>query len=338
MNGLPSVCVCTAVEDDLIELLRANCDLRIHANRISAYAGGLVRGEPSSSHDIARDLAASQGLLCANQMQITRELIAGAPRLRVISNVGVGFDHVDVDAATERGIAVCNTPGVLSDAVADYTMLMILELARGLVNYTSIVRDRRWSKGEAPPLGFDLAGKVLGIVGYGRIGRAVADRARVFGMRILTYDVKPDETDAERCVGLEVLLGEADIVSLHVDLSASTKRLIGERELRLMKPTAYLVNTARGGVVDQTALVAALRGGVIAGAALDVLEREPPAVDDPILALPNALILPHAASATRETRRAMRELAVRNLLSVLRGEPPECCVNPESLGRALRPS
>jgi glyoxylate reductase len=217
-------------------------------------------------------------------------------------------------------------------------MLMILELARGLVNYTSIVRDGRWSRGEAAPLGFDLAGKVLGIVGYGRIGRAVADRARAFGMRILTYDVKPEETDAERCVSLDALLGEADIVSLHVDLSASTARLIGERELRLMKPTAYLVNTARGGVVDQTALVAALRSGMIAGAALDVLEREPPAIDDPILALPNALILPHAASATRETRRAMRELAVRNLLSVLRRDPPECCVNPESLARALRPS
>ncbi len=321
MTAAPVVCICTPLEDDLLGLIRSSCDVRLH---IGAPRDGL-----------AGDLALAEGMLIAGPMRVTRELMAAAPRLRVVASVSVGFDHIDLEAAAERGIAVCNTPGVLTDAVADYTMLLILELARGLLPYAAMVRDGRWAKGEPVPLGFDLAGKVLGIVGYGRIGRAVAERARAFGMRIIRHDIAADASTGEQSRSLDDLLREADIVSLHVNLTPATAHLIGERELRLMKPTAYLVNTARGGVVHQAALVSALRDGAITGAALDVLEREPCELDEPILALPNVLVLPHAASATRETRRAMRELAVRNLLAVLRGEAPECCVNPETLERAL---
>jgi lactate dehydrogenase-like 2-hydroxyacid dehydrogenase len=319
----PTVCVCVSIEDDLLGVLSAECQACVH--------------QDFARDAFAADLSRAEALLCISSLPVTRELISSAPRLRVISTVSVGFDHVDVGAATERGIVVCNTPGVLTDAVADYTMLLILELARGMAGYASMVRDGRWANGDTPPLGFDLAGKTLGIVGYGRIGRAVADRARAFGMRIIHYDVVVSDSPEGHRDSLDDLLREADIVSLHVNLTPRTAHLIGARELRLMKPSAYLVNTARGGVVDQAALVDALRGGVIAGAALDVLEREPCALDDPILALPNVLVLPHAASATRETRRAMRELAVRNLLAVLRGEAPECCVNPEVLPHALAP-
>ena len=324
MSASPIVCICTPLEDGLLGRIKSVGDVRLH---VAPPRDGL-----------AGDLAHAEGLLIAGPMRVTRELIAAAPRLRVVASVSVGFDHIDLDAAAERGIAVCNTPGVLTDAVADYTMLLILELARGVLPYAAMVRDGRWAKGEPVPLGFDLAGKALGIVGYGRIGRAVANRARAFGMRVIHYDVVPADSPEGHRDSLDDLLRESDIVSLHVNLTPATAHLIGERELRRMKPTAYLVNTARGGVVDQAALVSALRDGVIAGAALDVLEREPCALDEAILAVPNVLVLPHAASATRETRQAMRELAVRNLLAVLRGEAPECCVNPETLDRALRRS
>ncbi|GBD23934.1 Glyoxylate/hydroxypyruvate reductase B [bacterium HR29] len=292
---------------------------------------------PPSRAELIHALAEAEGLLVSNQTPITADLLEVAPRLRVLSGFGVGYDLFDVGAATARGVAVCNTPDVLSDAVADLTMALLLALARRLFENAAYAREGWPARLPPPPLGWDLRGKTLGIVGMGRIGRAVAHRARAFGMRIRWFDIRPDAGDpSERAPSLASLLAEADAVTLHVDLNPSTAGLIGERELALMKPTAVLVNTSRGAVVDQPSLVAALRAGRIAGAALDVLETEPPAPDDPILRAPNVILLPHVGSATAETRAAMLDLAIENLLAVLAGRVPPACVNPEALPRALR--
>jgi phosphoglycerate dehydrogenase-like enzyme len=264
-------------------------------------------------------------------------MLDAAPRLRVISNFGVGFNNVDLADCTRRGIAVCNTPGVLSGAVADLTMLFILAAARHFSANSHHARRGGWSRDEAgPELGFDLPGKTLGLVGYGRIGRETATRARAFGMRVVYYDALPqDDGGLASPLPLTELLGTADIVSLHVNLTPETLHLIGARELALMKPGAWLVNTSRGPVIDQTALAVAVRDGRIAGAALDVLEVEPPPEDEPLLTMPNVITMPHIGSATVETRAAMLDLSVSNLLAVLNGEVPPSCVNPEALARAF---
>lgn len=289
----------------------------------------------ATREELLDGLGDAEGLLTTAMTPVDAELIAAAPRLRVISNFGVGFDNVDVAAATARGIAVCNTPGVLTDAVADLTLGLIVMLARGLAQAQEHVRAGRWAPREAPPpLGMDLRGKLLGIAGFGRIGRAVAQRAHAFGMRTWFHDVFRDPgDDLAFCEyrSLDELLRECGFVTLHVNLTGETAHLIGARELALMKPGAYLINTARGPVVDQAALVEALREGRLAGAALDVLEREPPAADEPLLQLPNVIVVPHIGSATREARGAMLELAIDNLLAVLRGDAPKCIVNPGAL-------
>lgn len=293
-----------------------------------------------AASDVAANLATAEGLLCPAPFPITVALLNAAPRLRVVSNFGVGFNNVDLVEMERRGIAVCNTPGVLTDAVADLTIGMVLMASRGLVANNRFAAGGAWSAGESPPpLGWDLAGKTLGLVGFGRIGRAVAGRARHFGVRIVYHDILTSPGPGfEDCayLSLEDLLRESDVVSLHVNLTDETHHRIGAAELALMKPTAWLLNTSRGPVVDQPALVAALRAGTLAGAVLDVLETEPPAADDPLLAMPNVLLLPHIGSATVETRAAMLDLAARNLAAVLGGHPPPECVNPDVLPRALQ--
>lgn len=293
-----------------------------------------------STLDVAANIAAAEGLLCPAPFPITTDLLNAAPRLRVVSNFGVGFNNVDLAEMDRRGIAVCNTPGVLTDAVADLTVGMILMASRGLVANNRFATAGAWSAGEVPPpLGWDLAGKTLGLVGFGRIGRAVASRARHFGVRIVYHDILAAPGPGfEDCayLPLEELLSASDIVSLHVNLTIETHHRISTSEFALMKPTAWLLNTSRGPVVDQQALVAALAAGRLAGAVLDVLETEPPAVDDPLLAMPNVLLLPHIGSATAETRAAMLDLAVRNLAAVLAGRTPPECVNPDVLPRALQ--
>ena len=258
-----------------------------------------------------------------------------ATNLRVASTHSVGYNHIDVDAATKRGIAVCNTPGVLNAAVADLAMLMILMLSRKALQFEQFSRSGTWGKGEWPEyLGNDIAGKTLGVVGYGRIGREVARRRAALGMRPVWYDIfdqpPPDAPDAPKR-SLDDLLRESDFVTVHLDLNESTHHLIGERELGLMKNTAYLVNTARGLVVDQAALTRALENGTIAGAALDVLEKEPPEADERIVQLPNVITFPHIGTATEETRKAMRELTVDNAVNVLTGKTPRAIVNPSVL-------
>jgi phosphoglycerate dehydrogenase-like enzyme len=257
-------------------------------------------------------LADAEGLLVSSNVPVDRATMAAAPRLRVISTMSVGLDHVDLEAARERGIAVTITP-VLSDAVADLVMALVTMLSRRIPEGMRAVEGGGWKGGQ---LGSDLAGKVLLLVGFGRIGQAVARRALAANMRVRFVDPRdelPELDGAERVDQLLDGLREADVVSLHVDLNKGTRNLIGATELGAMKRTAILINTARGGVVDQDALAEALTGGAIAGAGLDVLRDEPPPADDPILRAPNVIVLPHIGSATVETRQAMAQCAVDNL-------------------------
>ena len=318
----PKVYLAFPPPGDVLTRIEAECDAVRYGER----------GQPAKP-DLLAALSDIDGVLSTTRVPFDAEVFAAAPQLRVVSNFGVGYDNVDVPAATRHGVLVCNTPGVLSDAVADLTMGLIIALARRLIDSERSVREGQWMRGAAQ-LGSDLKGKQLGLIGLGRIGRAVAKRAEAFGMAVCFHDqfAEPGD-DFGYCAyaTFDDLLRESDFVSLHVNLNDETRKLIGARALALMKPTAYLINTSRGGVIDQSALVDALRAKRIAGAALDVLEREPPPEGEPILELPNVLLVPHIGSATRETRRAMLDLAVDNLLAALRGETPPCVVNPEAL-------
>ena len=268
---------------------------------------------PPDPGQLRDGVAEAEGLLCLLTDRIDGQLLAAAPSLRVISNLAVGADNVDLEAAAARGIPVGYTPGVLTETTADLTFALILALARRLPEGIAAVRAGEWLTWEPDwLLGRDVHGAALAVVGAGRIGRAVARRAEGFGMQV-------------RLVGredpLEPALAEADFVSLHVPLTAQTRHLVGDTFLAAMKPTAYLVNTARGGVVDQEALARALHEGGIAGAALDVTDPEPLPPDHPLLAAPNLLVLPHLGSATHATRERMADLAVDNLLAGLAGRP-----------------
>ena len=247
------------------------------------------------------------------------------PALRVVSTVSVGFDHIDLDHAFERGMTVTTTPGVLSDAVADVAIALMLMTARRLKTATDDLNRGVWSNGL---LGRDLRGATLFLVGFGRIAREVADAALAAKMRVCVYDVFAGipTMPAVEMVSDPRMTGwrAAEIVSLHVDLNPTTHHLIDDAALARMKPGAILVNTARGGVVDQAALTGALASGHLGGAGLDVLETEPPDPNDPLLALPNVVVLPHIASATVETRLAMLDLAIDNLAACLRGDACAC--------------
>ncbi len=288
-------------------------------------------------HDVLLEkVKGINGLLCLLTDRIDAHLMDTAgPSLRVISQYAVGFDNIDVAAATQRGIPVGHTPGVLTDATADFAWALILAAARRVVEGYRYVQAGRWKTwGPTLLLGPNVSGATLGIVGFGRIGQAVARRARGFDMRILAYDPfvsreVAQNLGAELVDDLDTLLREADIVTLHTPLTEETYHLIGERELGLMKSTAVLVNTSRGPVVDPDALYRALREGEIAFAALDVTEPEPIPADSPLLTLENLIITPHIASASIQARTAMAEIAARNLIAGLRGERLPHCVNPE---------
>jgi len=271
--------------------------------------------------------------------KIDKELLDNAPRLRIVAQYAVGFDNIDVEYATKRGVYVTNTPGVLTDATADLTWAILLAAARRVVEADKFVRSGdywRTGTGWHPMmmLGAHVTGKTLGIIGMGRIGRAVARRAKGFGMRVLYYQRHRLPEDVERELGakyvdLETLLRESDFVSIHVPLTKETYHMIGERELRLMKRTAILVNTARGAVIDTDALVKALKEGWIAAAALDVFEQEPLPPDHPLTKLNNVVLTPHIGSATIETRTQMAELVAQNLIAFYKGEVPPTLVNKE---------
>jgi glyoxylate reductase len=259
--------------------------------------------------------AQADGLLSLVTDPVGADLLDASPRLKAIANMAVGTDNIDLEAAAERDIPVGNTPDVLTDATADLAFALLLALARRIPEGQAQVREGRWRTWEpANGLGADLAGATLGIVGRGRIGDAVARRAEGFGMDVLASSRRSG-------VPLEELLERADFVSLHCPLTPATRRLIGTEALARMKPSAYLINTARGGVVDQVALRLALLAGEIAGAALDVTDPEPLPADDPLLEAPNLLVVPHVGSATMRTRERMAEMAVENLLAALAGRP-----------------
>jgi len=264
------------------------------------------------------------GILTQLTDPIDAALMDAAPTLRVISQCAVGVNNIDLAAATQRGIAVGHTPGVLTDATADMTFALLLAAARHVVAGADYVRAGKW-QGWSPTLflGKAVQGATLGILGYGRIGQAVAMRAKGFAMRILAHRPSPERAaqDGVIAADFETLLRESDFLSLHVPLRADTYHLIGARELALMKPDAVLINMARGEVVDPQALYQALSAGRLGMAALDVTEPEPIPADHPLLSLPNCLIVPHLGSATIETRRAMTDLAVANLAAGLRGAP-----------------
>jgi glyoxylate reductase len=272
-------------------------------------------------------LADAEALLCLLTDRVDADLLGRAPRLRIVANAVVGYEHVDRDACRARGITVTNTPDVLTDATADLAMALILSAARGLPQAERSLRTGEFHGwGFWDYLGADLRGKTLGIFGMGRIGKAVARRAAPFGMRVIYHSRTRLSAADEAAIGaewveLDGLISGSDVLSLHAPLTPQTRHAIDADALRRMRPGAYLVNTARGALVDEAALVDALRDGPLAGAGLDVYEREP-VVHPGLLELPNVTLLPHVGSATRETRTRMAMLAARNVHAVLTGSPP----------------
>jgi glyoxylate reductase len=309
----------------VMRLLEDSCDVDLND------------GPDLAEDELSARLQDKQGVVCVFTNQVNRRVIESAPHLRVIANVAVGYNNIDIQAARERGVIVTNTPDVLTEATANLTWALLLDITRRVSEGDRLVRRGGW-KGWTFNfmLGNDLAGKQLGVVGMGRIGRAVARRARVFDMRVVCFSPRAsgpvfvsskEEDDAGERGGFEVesmpldrLLATSDVVSLHCPLTTDTRHLINQTALARMKRSAYLINAARGPVVDETALAWALKNRLIAGAALDVYEREPE-VQQELLTLENVVLSPHLGSSTTETRVAMADLAARNVIAVLSGNP-----------------
>ena len=309
MNNF-SILVTRKLPSSVIAKLSAVADVDLYAGE------GAIAPDELRARVVGKD-----ALVCLLTDAIDRTVIDAAPTLRAISNVAVGYNNIDVPYAKARGIVVTNTPDVLTESVADFTWALILAVTRRLSEGERLVRRGEW-KGWALDLllGMELRGKQLGLIGLGRIGRAVAARAGAFGMRV-AYTSRTDAAVAGEAMQLDRLLLTSDIVSLHVPLTPETTHLIDKRALARMKRSAYLINTARGPVVDEAALAWALQHHLLAGAALDVYEHEP-AVHPDLLSLENVLLVPHLGSGTTETRTAMADLAADNVLAVLDGRPP----------------
>ena len=304
----PSILVTRALPSSVMARLDTACE-------VDRFAGD----GPMPRDEMMARLAGKQALVSMVTDTVDAAVIEAGSELRLIANVAVGYNNVDVAAARARGIVVTNTPDVLTDATADFTLALILAVTRRLGEGERMVRRGAW-KGWAfdQLLGMQLRGRQLGIVGFGRIGQAVAARAAAFGMTIV-HSSRPGA--GARDSGLDRLLSSSDVVSLHVPLSPETRHLIGQTELARMKRSAYLINTTRGPVVDEAALAWALRNRLLAGAALDVYEREPEVHAD-LLSLENVVLAPHLGSATTETRTAMADLAASNVIAVLGGQAP----------------
>jgi glyoxylate reductase len=322
---IPAVLLTRRVPASVLARLRAACDVDLYDGPSAIPRDQLI----------AR-VRGKEALLCLLTDRVDREVIEAGDRLRVIANIAVGYDNVDVGFAHGRGIAVTNTPDVLTEATAEFTWALILSATRRVAEGERAVRAGKW-KGWALDymLGMELRGKQLGIVGLGRIGAAVAARAPAFGMSVAAFTFagaggpssSPLSLPEVRSMSLDELLRSSDVVSLHVPLTPDTRHLIDRKALTRMKRSAYLVNTSRGPVVDEEALSWALTERLIAGAALDVYEREP-AIHPALLSLENVVLAPHLGSATTETRTAMADLAVGNVLAVLEGRPPLNPVDP----------
>jgi glyoxylate reductase len=313
----PRVFVARVIPDEGLAMVRAACEMDLWEEAL-----------PPPRAELLRRIAGCDGVLALLTDRVDDEFLdAAGPQLKVVANYAVGFDNVDVEACARRGVAVGNTPGVLTETTADLAWTLLMAAARRIPEGDRYVRAGQWRTwGPLLLLGPDVHGATIGIVGFGRIGQAVARRAQGFGMRILYHDLQTLPVEVTEPLGatyasLDELLPASDFVSLHVNLSEATRHLINARTLAMMKPTAVLVNTSRGPVIDQLALADALRDGVIWAAGLDVTDPEPIPMDDPLVGLDNCLIVPHIASASRATRGKMAEMAAANLIAGVRGEP-----------------
>jgi len=321
----PKVYVTRLIPEEALKKLAENVDYHIWEGKL-----------PIPRDVLLREVAPVDALLSLLTDKVDGPIMDAAPKLRVISNMAVGFDNIDAREATKRRIMVCNTPGVLTETTADFAFALLLAAARRVVEGDRVVRAGKWKTwGPMILLGQDLHHATLGIIGLGRIGAEVAKRAKGFDMRIIYYDTTR-RPDMEKKLGvefreLENLLAESDFVTVHCPLVRETHHLIGDEQFKIMKKTAILVNTARGQIVDPKALYSALRDRQIAYAALDVTEPEPLPMNDPLLTLDNIVITPHIASASVATRTKMAMMAVDNLLAGIKGERPPYIVNPEVL-------
>ncbi len=321
----PRVLVTRVIPDEGLDPVREACDVDLWDDEL-----------PPPRDELLRRVAGVDGVLSLLTDRVDDELLdAAGPQLKVVSNFAVGFDNIDVPALTRRGIPAGNTPGVLTETTADLAFALLMAAARRIPEGVDYVRDGRWRTwGPMLLMGVDIHGATLGIVGFGRIGREMARRGRGFGMDIIYHDVHAASAQDEaelgaRRVEMDELLRSADFISLHVNLTEETRHLIDDDALRAMKPTAVLVNTSRGPVVDASALEHALRDGEIFAAGLDVTDPEPLPAEHPLVALPNCIVVPHIASASRVTRGKMAAMAAANLLAGLRGERLPTPVNPE---------
>lgn len=307
----PSVLLTRRLPSSVLARLEEACDLDLHAE-----PAAIPRAE------LLRRVAGKDALICVMTDAIDGEVLdAAGPSLKIVANVAVGFNNIDVPACRARGVTVTNTPDVLTNACADFTWALILAVTRRLGEGERQLRAGHWAGWALDHmLGMELRGKQLGLVGMGRIARAVAEKAGVFGMSVAYADQAVSDAPGATAMSLDRLLASSDVLSLHVNLTPATTHLIDRKALTRMRRSAYLVNTSRGPVVDEGALAWALRERLIAGAALDVYEREP-VVHPDLLGLENVLLIPHLASATTETRTAMADLAVSNILAVLDGRP-----------------
>jgi len=325
MGSTWTVAVTREIPDAGLRLLQKTSEIKLWDQEL-----------PPSPEELDGLLDGCDGAITLLTDRIDGPVLDRHPGLRVISNFAVGYDNIDVPAASERGVLVCNTPEVLTNATADHTWALLLAAARRIPESIAYVRDGKWKTwGPLLLLGREVSGATIGIVGLGRIGKEVAKRARGFDMRVLAFDPFEDAAFAKEhgitYVPLEQLVAESDFVTLHVALTDETHHLIGATELSRMKPTAILVNASRGQVVDTAALVDALRSGSILGAALDVTDPEPLSADHPLVNMTSCIVVPHTASATVQTRDRMAELAAKNLLAGLSGERPPAAVNADEV-------
>ncbi len=320
------VYVTRAISEEALSVIRKSAEINIWQQNC-----------PVSDDILRQEIPDADGLLCMLNDSIDADLIRSAPRLKVISTMAVGYDNIDIAAATKQGIVVGHTPGVLTETSADLAFALLMASARRIAEADRKVRKGFWEPwGPMVMAGYDIHRRTLGIIGLGRIGRAMAHRATGFSMRVL-YHSPNRKKEAERELGVEYrqeltdLLAESDFVSMHCPLTDATRKLIGAKELAAMKKTGILINTSRGTVVDQQALYEALASGTIAAAGIDVSETEPICPNDPLLGLDNIVITPHIASASVATRTRMAQVATENLLAGLAGKVPLYCVNPEAL-------
>jgi glyoxylate reductase len=320
----PRVFVSRRIQESAIEILKRRCEVEVYDSEYPVPRDLLIKGLED------RDAA-----LILLSERIDREVLERAERLKILSTMSAGYDHIDLKEATAKGVYVTNVPGVLTDAVAEFAIALVFAVARRIVEADGFVRKNMWKIAWSPTfmLGSGIMGKTLGIVGLGAIGQAIAKRARGLGMKVIYYN-RTRKPRVEDELGIsyapfEEVLSKADFIVLSVALTPETMKMIGEEELKTMKKSSYLINISRGQVVDEAALAKALKEGWIAGAALDVFEKEPIDADNPLLGLSNVVLTPHIGSATLEARKRLAETAAENIISLLKGVAPSSLLNPE---------